>query len=968
MCRRRSNPWVVAILATATLWGQQDARQLPLYLQAGMETQSIRWGAIRRVNLQDYRPEDFIKPHEGPHLLHGPTRIPLVNISPYPLDQSETWITLHPQNPRLLLAGANDSRYNYGGNYRMVSYRSTDGGRTWSAALTPQNFFVPTNTGAAIADPGLCFDSDGNAYYSHIMVQLLNDEPSGTNGVFVALSTNAGQSWTELSPVTLNQGQNVPFDDKCLMVVDTISTSPYRNSIYVAWRRFGGTPGIYVARSTDRGQSWSVPVLLPGSGGDTQAPILAVGPQGQVYVAWRQRLGNRENALFQISTDGGRTWRSAPVLAQSVVVPGTINSASGRQVLPDKQNIRVSSYPAIAVDLSTGPRRGWIYLAQAGRDDLGRTGIYLTYSTNGGTIWALPQRIDNNALNNDVFFPAICVDPVTGMIAVLYYSSQHDPQNKGVDAYLAISRDAQSWRHVRLTPWTFYIDGPEDVSFQGPGNYYWGDYTGITAYGGRIYPCFWMPNAPRGSFSTLDAYVALVSSAPRPPDSLRATFPAAGSVRLRWRDPTENLLGEPLGDFVIRVFRGSTLVATIPKGQQEYTESGLPDGDPFSYTLVAVAPDSLESEPITISGFVGGAREPLPPTDILARPHEDGVFLSWRNPAYHIDSSDFYDFARLYIYDIATGAPIDSLEPPRVQAGAPTSHVVRLPAGRFYQLFLRAAGLRSGRLTLSQPSDTVLAYAGAPLRQFYATFDDSATTPAMFTNGAWGLTTRAAVSPPNSLTDSPVGNYPHRSNTWVVLAPVLVSAATPTLSYETIALVEVGDTAVTDVSPDFGRTWYVVQAIDIRRSPGFRDSVGNSQWVSEHRDLRRFIGDTLYIRFRLRSNPLRNNDGWYIDNVRLDAAEPDAITEPITATPSALLFPQPAAEEVWIELPTSTPPKPARLVQAVDVLGQVYWLPAEPVVADAGIVRLRCDVRHLPTGLYLLRLWDGLTAPLLIAR
>ncbi|MCS6966217.1 MAG: hypothetical protein NZ473_05575, partial [Candidatus Kapabacteria bacterium] len=319
----------------------------------------------------------------------------------------------------------------------------------------------------------------------------------------------------------------------------------------------------------------------------------------------------------------------------------------------------------------------------------------------------------------------------------------------------------------------------------------------------------------------------------------------------------------------------------------------------------------------------------------------------------------------LYIYDAATGAAIDSLEPPRVQAGALTSHVVRLPTGRFYQLFLHAAGLRGGQLTLSRSSDTVLAYAGAPLQRLHATFDDTAGTPAMFTNGAWGPTTRASASPPNSLTDSPVGNYPHRSNTWVVLAPAVVSAAAPTLSYETIALVEVGDTAVTEVSPDFGQTWYVVQAIDIRRSPSFRDSVGNSQWVSEHRDLQRFIGDTLYIRFRLRSNPLRNNDGWYIDNVRLDAAEPDAITEPITATPSVLLFPQPAAEEVWIELPTPALPKP---IQAVNVLGQAYWLSAEPLGTGASMVRLRCDVRHLPAGLYLLRLWDGLTAPLLIAR
>lgn len=958
------NYWLLALLLIQAAWGQYEARHLPLHLQAGMESRSVSWGAIRRVNPHDYRPEDLLKPHGGPPQLLSPGGIPLVNISPYPLDQSETWITIHPHNPTILLAGANDSRYNYGGNYRMVSYRSTDGGRTWSAAITPANLFVPTATGAAIADPGLGFDREGNAYYSHIMAQLVNGEPTGTNGVFVAISTNGGQAWTEVVPVTLNQGSNIPFDDKCLMVIDTVSDSPYRNIIYVAWRRFGGTPGIYLARSTDGGQSWSLPTLLPGSGGDTQAPILAIGPRGELYVAWRQRVGIRENALVQISTDGGRTWRPVPILAQSVTLLGAIHPASGHQVLPDKQNIRISAYPAIAVDLSPGPRRGWIYLVQAGKDNLGRPGIFFTYSTNGGTIWEPSQRIDNNELGTDLFFPAITVDPVTGLIALLYYSSQHDSQNKGVDAYVALSRDAQTWRHIRLTPWTFYIDGPEDVSYQGPGNYYWGDYTSIAAYGGRIYPCFWMPNAPYGSYGTLDVYVARLSTAPRPPDSLRASFPVAGSVRLSWRDPTENLLGEPLTEFAIRILRNGSPIATVPKGLQQYTDTGLSDGAPFTYALIAFTPDSLESEAALISGFVGGAREPMPPTDIVGRPHEEGILLSWRNPAVHIDSSAFYDFARLYIYDAATGTVLDSLEPPAVQAGTPSTHLLRLPTGRFYQLYLRAAGLRTEQLTLSQPSDTVLAYAGAPLQQLLATFDDSLGTPPMFTNGTWALTDKAATSPPYSLTDSPEGPYPNRSNTWVVLAPVVVSAATPTLSYETIALVAVGDTAVTEVSPDFGRSWYVVQAIDIRRSPGFRDSVENSTWVTEHRDLRRFIGDTLYIRFRLRSNPLRNHDGWYIDNVRLDAAEPDYVAEPPREQLRA--FPQPATDEVWIELPAELPPPSS--VDAITPLGQRVRLPATVVPAASSGEVLRCDLRSLTPGLYIVRLGTRWMVTLLILR
>jgi hypothetical protein len=185
---------------------QYDARQLPLFLQAGFEKQPPAWGRIRWVNPADYRPEELSKPSDAARLLYSPTGIPLVNIAPYSMDQSETWITLHHRNPQLLLAGANDSRYNYGGQTTgMVSYRSTDGGRTWSAALTPRNELIPTAGGAAIADPGLAFDNAGNAYYGHIMAQVSGSQLGGTNGVFLAISAAGGATWSELSPVHLQR-------------------------------------------------------------------------------------------------------------------------------------------------------------------------------------------------------------------------------------------------------------------------------------------------------------------------------------------------------------------------------------------------------------------------------------------------------------------------------------------------------------------------------------------------------------------------------------------------------------------------------------------------------------------------------------------------------------------------------------------------------------------------------------------
>ena len=74
--------------------------------------------------------------------------------------------------------------------------------------------------------------------------------------------------------------------------------------MYVSWTRFGASTTILLTRSTDQGVTWSNPVTV-SSEPSVQGSIPAVGPNGEVYVAWYGYDFSSENIYFDKSTDGG---------------------------------------------------------------------------------------------------------------------------------------------------------------------------------------------------------------------------------------------------------------------------------------------------------------------------------------------------------------------------------------------------------------------------------------------------------------------------------------------------------------------------------------------------------------------------------------------------------------------------------------------------------------------------------------
>ena len=372
--------------------------------------------------------------------------------------QNEEQIWVNPKNPDNLVAIWRDFRL----GYRRVGHGYSDnGGRSWTDELfsgTPYPWH---------SDPGLTVDTSGNFYA--VILSYLSSAPY--NGLFVYKSTDGGVSWGP--PVTVVDSFYNAFEDKELITCDR-SNTPYNGNLYVTWTRFDyntNTTHIKCSRSTNGGQSFVRPPVNVSDLEGVQWPVPAVGPNGEVYIAWVDY--NYPRITFDKSTDGGVTF-GTDIGVQSV--NGTHDYING--------DILVFPFPAMDVDITGGPYNGYIYMAYM---DYGVTDteIKFTRSTNGGNTWSSPIRLNDDPQGNgcDQFHPWTFVDR-DETINVIFYDRRNDPGNLLMDVYLTQSTDGgATWSsNQRVT--TVSSDPTAGQLKAG----LLGEYIGVTAFNGRVHP------------------------------------------------------------------------------------------------------------------------------------------------------------------------------------------------------------------------------------------------------------------------------------------------------------------------------------------------------------------------------------------------------------------------------------------------------------------------------------------------
>jgi Neuraminidase (sialidase) len=205
--------------------------------------------------------------------------------------------------------------------------------------------------------------------------------------------------------------------------------------MYEAWSTAENTTGTRIfSRSTDGGLTWSDPISIP------QTPYwgtLDVGPRGELFaVGWNgsaffvNRSRNATNRAVAVSFD----------LTRQVNLGGSIVISKSNSVNPDG----LIGQAWIAVDRSVTSTRGNVYVLCSVADGTlsNPADVIFIRSTNGGSNWSAPRRINDDARNRNAWhwFGTLAVAP-NGRIDVCWYDTRGQTNNLFSALYYSQSTD-----------------------------------------------------------------------------------------------------------------------------------------------------------------------------------------------------------------------------------------------------------------------------------------------------------------------------------------------------------------------------------------------------------------------------------------------------------------------------------------------------------------------------------------------
>lgn len=887
----------------------------------------------------------------------------IVESTANPSPQNESSIAISPIDPDFLISSAVDARPG------ALVYLSYDGGNTWEN----KNFGVVNGNWQTGNDPSVAFDHLGNAY---VMYGAFPTPFTGESGVYIAKSTDKGANWTPHIVVIEHRGTmtlDSAFEDKYYIEIDRSPTSPYRGWMYTPWKRVtdrDSATHIVFTRSTDGGLTWSTPVgISPRKPGTSRHitfgqsfPLVRSGPSGEIYAVWND--GPARSIGFAKSTDGGTTWselaypvsgyeylgtdRFLTQLVQLIdtIDRGTPNERYDTTIVSDttdryhvlKKTFRAETYPTLAVDNSNSSRRGSIYLCWSARRE---PDIFFIRSTDGGATWSQPKVIQSET-RNDQWWPWISVDETNGDIAVMYSDSRNDPENILIDTYVSYSADGgDTWIDRKATDvMSDFRDNPfVDQVFAG-------DYSGNAFHDGKIYPSF------LDTRDDNDVYTALVDiRKPYPVENFRvgSRLDDLTEATLRWENPPlETLFGLPISDYTLVLERDGVFLAELPSGTTQYVQGGLTLEQEYTYAIrVAVGDDT--SAVRTVDFRAGGAKAPGRPIVRSVRQYSSTLEFDVLLPGVRADSvTPFGNLDKYRIY--RDGAMVREVEADPSDTGR-TITIEETPADRGYYRYTFTTVDDETPPNESPLSDTVVVYGGW-LDDYQVSFDNI--VPHRFlTNGTWGVTNTLALSPANSLTDSPGDDYRARRSSDVQLYPVDMSEPGSTLEIEFshICIVLPGDTAAIEVSYDTARTWTSLRQYTSADRPEWNDrSADPGDWALEHIDLSGRNDGLVFLRFRLASNAIGNADGWYIDDLSLRITRL-SVDEPRESGIrfSSVIYPNPTTGSAMIrfELPASGPVR----IRLFDRIGREVRTIVDRRF-ERGVQGVGFNAGDLPSGLY----------------
>ena len=365
----------------------------------------------------------------------------------------EPSIMINQYNPLQMVAGVNTDTYYYSG----------DGGLTWTQGTL-------TSTYGVWGDPCIIVDTNGHFYFFH-----LSNPASGNwiDRIVCQKTTDGGVTWNDGSYMGLD---GTKAQDKEWGIVDRTN-----NNIYMTWTQFDdyGSSNpldssiIRFSRSIDGGESWMEAIRINQVAGDcidsgntVEGAVPAVGPNGEIYVAW----AGPEGLVFTKSLDQGLTWPESNTFITDF--PGGWDYA-----IPGIY--RANGLPITICDLSGGPYHGRIYVNWSDqRNGLDDTDVWLVKSDDGGDTWSDDIRVNDDPAGKQQFFTWMDIDQTNGYLYFVFYDRRNQSGNL-TDVYMAVSKDGgETFENMEIS----------ESPFDPISSVFFGDYTNISAHNGIIRP------------------------------------------------------------------------------------------------------------------------------------------------------------------------------------------------------------------------------------------------------------------------------------------------------------------------------------------------------------------------------------------------------------------------------------------------------------------------------------------------
>jgi Neuraminidase (sialidase) len=373
----------------------------------------------------------------------------------------EPAIAVNPNNPRNLIASwKQDISPVYNARDDLVA-SSLDGGKTWRRTTVPGLTRCTGGSSDTASDPWVSFGGDGTAYFGG-QAGLVSTEPEAI-AIVASRSRDGGRHWSAPVTVAPRQGGNEQ---------PAITGSPTRpGHAYMTWSNFQldveppWTNTVSFSRTTDRGATWSPPVLVDQAGpfAIDQAPRIQVLPNGTLLAIFARADFATGRATIQVvrSLDEGRTWLPA-IEAGSKQLLDEFRDPETNEILPQP------GYPS-----STVAPDGTVYTTYEHSTSPTSGAIGVVRSRDGGRTWT---TITLPGVSAFAFEPAIAVDR-HGTVGVIWYDLRNDRPGDSAttaDLWFAHSTDrGATWHQI-------HVGGPTDLRTAAPGaQNRFGEYQGL---------------------------------------------------------------------------------------------------------------------------------------------------------------------------------------------------------------------------------------------------------------------------------------------------------------------------------------------------------------------------------------------------------------------------------------------------------------------------------------------------------